>query len=30
MLGILPVLNIAAGITALTGLIALLFLPADE
>lgn len=28
VLGIVPVLNIAAGITILTGLIALLFLPA--
>lgn len=28
-LGIVPVLNIAAGMTALTGLIALLFLPAE-
>lgn len=29
VLGILPVLNIAAGITLLTGLIALVFLPAE-
>jgi predicted MFS family arabinose efflux permease len=29
-LGMIPVLNIAAGITALTGLIVLLFLPADQ
>ena len=30
ILGIMPVLNIAAGITAATGLIALLFLPKEE
>ncbi len=30
ILGVVPVLNIAAGITALTGLIALLFLPAER
>jgi hypothetical protein len=28
VLGIVPVLNIAAGITMLTGIVALLFLPA--